>query len=431
MNDLMEADEDQQQEQEEGEGSGRGKAASGRRDDQGNRSQKPFGSSIDKNLPKGSSLPMGSPKGSSREQSGPGKSNSNIQRGGLGLKNPAQKSNVQRGGLGNTAKNVAQEKIKQASYEGLRTAGTAAGGVGRIAAEAAIQANEHRRETIYLIILIVALFLLPFFIIFFGFLGDSSQQQQGQTANPLTITKTGPAKAVLGQQLVYQITAGYPGTADDMTITDPLPVGTAYVSSTPAGTYDAATRTVTWSAKALNIPLVNPINMTISLTLTATQDNLKIANIATVSLTNGVLAGGGGAYVAPTTDNCGGKYTFTSPLGKNFGDPSCNFTKDQLYTQLKTADPTNADVWFNKVVPCESGYNPNAYAGPQTGTPDARGAWGLFQMGSSYPPGSPPPAEGKNGPNDRGDVNWGVQIVNATTYGKKLSSLGAYWSCAR
>jgi hypothetical protein len=221
------------------------------------------------------------------------------------------------------------------------------------------------------------------------------------------------------------------------------------------------------STTASNLPTAN---FTIDLTLKATTDNTNLVvyadvnptrnggstntNTGSVNTPPGVvpqLAGNSGCpgsgsdtsggtgsgtpdatgYLAPSIDNCGGKYKFTSPLAKNFGDPSCSFNKDQAYTLLKQDDPTNADTWFNKIMPCESGYNPNAYAGPQTGTPDARGAWGLVQMGSASPPGSPPPATGKNGPNDRGDVNWQTQIANATTYGKKISSLGAYWACAR
>ncbi|MBA3723974.1 MAG: M15 family metallopeptidase [Candidatus Levybacteria bacterium] len=150
--------------------------------------------------------------------------------------------------------------------------------------------------------------------------------------------------------------------------------------------------------------------------------------------TNCPPGGAGGpavGYVPPSADTCGGRYKLNSSLRMNFGDPQCNFNKDALYTQLQQEDPANADVWFNKVVPCESGYNPNAYAGPQTGTPDARGAWGLYQMGSANPAGAAPPAPGKNGINDRGDVPWNLQTTNATTYGKKISRLGAYWSCAR
>ncbi len=146
----------------------------------------------------------------------------------------------------------------------------------------------------------------------------------------------------------------------------------------------------------------------------------------------GCTPGAGGPisanYVPPSADTCGGKYKLNSSLKMNFGDPQCNFNKDALYSQLKAEDPANADVWFNKIIKCESSYNPNAYAGNAV---DAAGAWGLYQMGSATPPGSPPPAEGKNGINDRGDVPWVIQTTNATTYGKRISSLGAYWACAR
>jgi hypothetical protein len=144
-------------------------------------------------------------------------------------------------------------------------------------------------------------------------------------------------------------------------------------------------------------------------------------------------------YVPPSDDNCGGKYNANmskNPTRKNFGDPQCNFTKDALHTLLKQEDPVNADFWFNTVVKCESGYNPNAYAGhAEIGTPDPGGAWGLYQMGSSTPPGSPPPAPGRGGQNDRGDVPWVIQTKNAVSKGKQLggsqASLARYWACAR
>jgi uncharacterized membrane protein YgcG len=141
--------------------------------------------------------------------------------------------------------------------------------------------------------------------------------------------------------------------------------------------------------------------------------------------------GGGGqtgataeGYVPPSADTCGGKYQLNSPIKKNFGDPSCKFTKDELNKLLKSKDPDNADWWFNKVAPCESQYNPNAFNGKAV---DAAGAWGLFQMGSAKPPGAPPPAPGKNGPNDRGDVNWEVQVTNAAAYLKQAGK--GYWAC--
>ncbi|HWY78940.1 MAG TPA: hypothetical protein VNW29_01140 [Candidatus Sulfotelmatobacter sp.] len=121
------------------------------------------------------------------------------------------------------------------------------------------------------------------------------------------------------------------------------------------------------------------------------------------------------------TSTCSGKYKLTNPRKMNFGDPSCNFTKNDLYTLLKQQDPANASRWFNTVVPCESGYNPNAYASPATGTPDKGGAWGLFQMG-----------QGKNGKYDHGDVDWHLQSSNSVTYNKSvINGNWRYWACAR
>lgn len=144
-------------------------------------------------------------------------------------------------------------------------------------------------------------------------------------------------------------------------------------------------------------------------------------------------------YVPPSDDVCGGKYSANvrkNPIAKNFGDPQCNFTKDALHNLLRQEDPQDADFWFNEVVKCESGYNPNAYAGhAEIGTPDPGGAWGLYQMGSSTPPGSPPPAPGRGGQNDRGDVPWVLQTKNAVSKSNQLggnqAGMRRYWACAR
>ncbi|MGI8420162.1 MAG: glucosaminidase domain-containing protein [Candidatus Levyibacteriota bacterium] len=139
-------------------------------------------------------------------------------------------------------------------------------------------------------------------------------------------------------------------------------------------------------------------------------------------------AGGGPAgYIAPAIDTCG-KYNLTNPLGKNFGDPSCNdpgqaFTKDKLNAELLKDDPANAQRFYQLAM-CESSYNPNAY---NPHTPDPAGAWGLFQDGSATPPGSPPSSPGKGGPNDRGDVNWQMQVTNAVALLKQKGS--SYWGC--
>lgn len=160
---------------------------------------------------------------------------------------------------------------------------------------------------------------------------------------------------------------------------------------------------------------------------------------------------------APSSNTCTDKYNFSSwpnknPVG-NFGDPLCNFSKDNLYTQLLANRDGNkvvtnrsaglnglkyADVWFHLIIPYEatSSYTPNAFSGitAEQCRLDCGGAWGLFQMGSSTPPGQEPTAPGKNGIYDRGDVNWQVQIGKANDYNTihlPPHLIWCYWRHAR
>lgn len=123
------------------------------------------------------------------------------------------------------------------------------------------------------------------------------------------------------------------------------------------------------------------------------------------------------------TSTCGGKYDLNYPIPHtNFGDPVCDFTKNGLFTLLQQLDPANASFWFNTVVTCESGYNPNAIQNPAIAV-DPAGAWGLFQMG-----------RGRNGQFDHGDVPWREQARNAVTYNNNLFNLHLgwhYWACGR
>jgi hypothetical protein len=137
----------------------------------------------------------------------------------------------------------------------------------------------------------------------------------------------------------------------------------------------------------------------------------------------GAAGGAGGqpgavGAVPPSANNCG-HYSMKNPMGMNFGDPACDFSKDKLFTLLKQLAPADADIWFNQVAPCESSYNPNALQDPAVAV-DGAGAWGLFQMG-----------RGKNGPLDHGDVVWGLQAQNAIGYNAKLGGSWRYWACAR
>ena len=71
----------------------------------------------------------------------------------------------------------------------------------------------------------------------------------------LTITKTAnQANYNVGNNVDYtiQVTNSGPNTATNVVVTDTLPAGLTYLSSTMGGVYDSATRTVTWTIASLD-----------------------------------------------------------------------------------------------------------------------------------------------------------------------------------
>ena len=148
----------------------------------------------------------------------------------------------------------------------------------------------------------------------------------------LTVTKTGPASATVGDQVTYTITVRNDGDiyASNVVVTDVLPEGLTYVSSSGNGTYDAETRTVTW-------PTVNtlgaPGSVSYTVTVTASQTG-ELKNVAyadydenpveelpsgesTTTVTNngGSNPGGGGS-----DDNDDDDDTPSNPGGGDSGD---------------------------------------------------------------------------------------------------------------
>ncbi len=238
------------------------------------------------------------------------------------------------------------------------------------------------------------------------------------TSNDLEIQKTGPVDVQNGDEILYTLTIKYNGTGTaDVLITDPLPQNADFISATDGGELENGT--VKWTLPAL------PSNQTytVQMRVRATMDNIWLQNTAEASV---ISSNQGPTFTTPTRggtnpatpDNCGGKYNLNNPIG-NFGDPLCNFTKDELYNALKNIDPNEADYWFYTVVPCESSYNPNAYFASSP----AAGAYGLFQMGS-----------GLGGVTDSGNTEWIHQVNNAVAHSRVLRGKSinpwTYWQCA-
>lgn len=303
-------------------------------------------------------------------------------------------------------KSVAAQARNKMVNKGLRTAGTAFGGVGRVAAEGIILLKDNKkvRDAILYGSIAIIFFILSLF------LSGSPNPQAAQnaanqnTTNPLTITVSCTpsgqkgADIAVGQKSVCTIVVSDTQSVSDISIVATIykfaqyDAGSATVTSTTstlkAGTYNPTNDTVTWDAKNLKLNLTAPVSLTFTITVTKTTNT-----DATPIVVNGTPEGGAGGGVPANTNTCGGKYTADISknwlLKKNFGDPQCDMPDNNTFaTYLKQQDPTNGAKWF-VVVQCESGYDPNAWNDPNSvnslgqKTPDAAGAWGLFQDGSS------------------------------------------------
>ncbi|MDI3484670.1 MAG: hypothetical protein PWQ74_1257, partial [Methanobacteriaceae archaeon] len=70
-----------------------------------------------------------------------------------------------------------------------------------------------------------------------------------------------------------------PNTAADVTVADVLPSGLLYVSSSPTGSYDPVTRTVTWSLGEMAVGA----SRTLEIIATVNTTDVALVNTATVA----------------------------------------------------------------------------------------------------------------------------------------------------
>jgi hypothetical protein len=150
--------------------------------------------------------------------------------------------------------------------------------------------------------------------------------------------------------------------------------------------------------------------------------------------------------IPATADHCGKAYdsdasnvnipSFLHKPNFNFGDPQCtlsaqgrNALLQQLISETNGSTTTgtdgtvykDSDLWFNYIIPHESGYDPNAF---YPGSTSGRGAYGLFQMNPKHYKSNGALA---NGYDDIGDVNWPLQTHYAVGRNTVICKF-AYWS---
>jgi uncharacterized repeat protein (TIGR01451 family)/LPXTG-motif cell wall-anchored protein len=90
------------------------------------------------------------------------------------------------------------------------------------------------------------------------------------------------ANAVPGDTLTYTVTVGNTGTRASVptTVVDEVPAGVSFVSADHGGSYDPATRKVTWDIPALDRDAT--LVLTVTVTVDTQQDDDKIVNRATI-----------------------------------------------------------------------------------------------------------------------------------------------------
>ncbi len=236
---------------------------------------------------------------------------------------------------------------------------------------------------------------------------------------------------------------------EDLTAVANIPPGTTFISAT--GTYSLSDPgKIRWKLYPENSNPKNEGKEILSFVfelVVRPQNDIVVENLLTIEGASGgapPIASG----IAPNDTYCEDrKYGYVLDnklLPKNFGDPDCTLDtyreRNDLYDLLKQKDPQWADFWFDVIIPGESSYAPNNWGcGDNDSAWDPiekrcrepwaeRGAWGLFQMGSSNPPG-----ELKARGGTRGDVTWKEQVENAVNHNKVIDGLGLrfkYWLVA-
>ncbi|MBP9716403.1 MAG: hypothetical protein KBD51_00515 [Candidatus Levybacteria bacterium] len=238
-----------------------------------------------------------------------------------------------------------------------------------------------------IIIAIIIFLVVTIFSIFFA--PENEGDPVPESPYPgITYFILGPFEVPNGDSIDYNIAVLY----DEEKATVPLsgislisdvPPGTRLVSTGTTGTYvqNPAENNVSWDLSDNQPESTAQGVSAYQFTLRLDPDD-DITVEVKISLL-GAGAGGGGPPVVG--GDCGGKYNSRNSERGNFGDPSCDHTKNAAADLMSQLDPANAPFWY-LVAECESSHWPNAFNGNAV---RASGAWGMYQMGvesvTSYP----------------------------------------------
>ncbi len=278
-------------------------------------------------------------------------------------------------------------------------------------------------------VIIIALIIFIFVIIgqiFFN-TSDLTKPITNSRYAGISYTIYGPQSSPNGVDLRYEIIVIYDkrnavDPIENISVSADIPEETTLIPSGTTGIYRSPTNSsaITWRLKD-NSPSETGEQTMYSFTLI-----LRPQDDSTFDVSISILGATGGGGPPATGDSCSGKYNSVNAPKGNFGDPSCNYTLNDFGNELKSKDPKNYRFWY-LLSECESGHRPNAYfrcnSDGSVCTPDPKGAWGAFQMGSNRNPLA----------YNRGNVEWKEQIQVAVDREKIVLEPRNldfdYWQC--
>jgi uncharacterized repeat protein (TIGR01451 family) len=188
-----------------------------------------------------------------------------------------------------------------------------------------------------------------------GFMLVTKNVTKQWQATKLGLTKVGPEQIALLGEATYTITLNNTGdlTATGVVLTDTIPLGMTYVSSTPAGTVSGST--VTWNVGSLN----NAESRTYTLVLQGTQTGLWTNTVVATSSEVGTATAQATTRVTSPPEVT---ITKTGPSGVFTG-----FTRAYTLTVTNTGSVALTDVVVTDYLPDLLSYTSSLPAGTVTG----------------------------------------------------------------
>lgn len=182
----------------------------------------------------------------------------------------------------------------------------------------------------------------------------------------LELRKTAPSDAGPLTNLTYTLNVANfgPSTAGAISVSDPLPVGTTYVSNTGGGVYNAGTRTVTWTAAGLDVTgpnsnliytvtVLTPASGTLSNTATVssvTNDSNLSNNSSTVSTTITPVADLQVSKIGAATVLPSGDITYTIKVMNAGPSPATAVTITDLLPSVGTVQNTGGGILASNTI---------------------------------------------------------------------------------